>query len=403
MFAFRSLSPARCRGCGHAPGLSRRAFLAARKAQNIHTTASNQDDETSSSPRIRRQASASANDDIQRLASESPAPDRPRQQLIRRTVIEGSSASPPSEVKRRSDFGSRGLRDRGRARGRGRGAGRGRRRGGGPSNDDEYGEDEAGEEEEELPAEEELGVYHAEDFIDGRDLQGYQFVTTRLSRAMGMEDEAASKMKEGREKGDTEMVKQAEALQEAIPAQLKQALQAVQDTEEEVLPRHAPTNVQEGVLKGQLGGVPVGRDGTGGAIEESLRALVNRPHEIYRDPRILAEKAFAGELVKFNNAFEKAKVEERLMSMANTIDASEEDRARSRVKPLSEDGRRAVVERLVSGQYEDVKGAGFKSEMLKRAAQYTSGSWTAGSRDAFLNTIERLMPVAKPTSQVKRS
>ena len=225
------------------------------------------------------------------------------------------------------------------------------------------------------------------------------FVTDHIERAdtldeMENEARAANKL-------DAKYTAALESVRKDMDAQMTEALEFANSTDEEAQPRHTPVELVSGGGKGALGGATVGKAGMGNAVEAELRHVAARSGmqgDLYVEPRELARRLIAGEFVKFRHAFEKRTVlreAETLGWKADTNTAAGEKHVG--FEELGEEARRTLVQRLVQGQYKSPADQGHANSVLRNVARITGGNatYSSGHRAALMKTIGELLPAQR--------
>lgn len=203
---------------------------------------------------------------------------------------------------------------------------------------------------------------------------------------------AQAEANEGEQKNDEEKVQRAARMEQDLDADIEAGLEQLVRTQEEVSPRHLPQPVVDAAFRGDVGDVPVGKVGMGRVVEGGLRLLANRVGHEWEDPKQLARRLVAGELVKFRTVNEKNTVVKLAAQMSKEAGGEAVGFA-----PLAPEARKALMERLVQGRYERPGDAALKSNVMRNIARLTNGNPTypAASRETLLKTIQSMLPAER--------
>lgn len=250
-----------------------------------------------------------------------------------------------------------------------------------------------------LPEEEPLGVGEMREVLRGVTVdfgkgdaemgKGGKEATTATYDVDNMSDRLVKETFEAYEKEERENV---------WDLGIRDAMNHVVATDERSIPRHDPRESDQDIAeRGMIGDVPVGAGGGGNVIEDDLRYFARRVHDEWRDPKQLAQKLVRGDFVKFRNLPEKREVLK--LAIEAGYQPGDEEKSESEnpwFEELNADAKRAMVKRLVGGQYEDVKDRGIKGGYSRGVARLVGGnaSYPSESKAMLLKTINEVMPEA---------
>lgn len=206
--------------------------------------------------------------------------------------------------------------------------------------------------------------------------------------------EAVQMLKEADKSGDDAQKSRAQGILDAVAQDVKRGLEKLIDAQEAVFPSYTPLQLKDGSKPaGMVGGVPVGKDGFGAIVEDALRIIGDRRGHKYEEPRNLARKLIAGEIVKFTDPYEKLVV----TRLANELAYKEEGADAVGFEPLAPAARGDLVKSIVAGQY-DNHAAGVQGDAMKNVARITGGNptYTSGGQSTVLEALQSMLPAQKP-------
>lgn len=203
------------------------------------------------------------------------------------------------------------------------------------------------------------------------------------------QDRAAEVAAMGRKKADERVMAEAEGLDRQVDEVVREALARTERTRDEILVPYEPAEVLLG--KGEVGYAPVGAAGLGSVVEDGVQLLGGRDGERWRDPKLLAERLGRGEFVQFRSELEKKEVGLRLSDLVGKAEEGNEIKG-AVFEPLSEGARKEMVERLVGGQYEDVRDRELGSEVERKVASMVNGYYPSRAKETMLKNLREMMP-----------
>lgn len=275
-----------------------------------------------------------------------------------------------------------------------------RRQRGAAAGDRDAGEDEKDEDLE--PTNYEIMLEdHGDLFASTDELKGYAQVVDLIDGYRELQAETDSAVEKAK-RGDGAMSEEeAEARRGELDDVIHEAMDHILEVDERYLPRYLPQESWTSAARpGTLGEVPTGPLGMGARLEDNLRYVAQQVGHESRNPKHLAEKLISGEFVKFTHAPEKYQVLKAAEQMAWEPGQSYGTENVGFEEP-SDDAKRSLVTRVVSGQYSNPKDSALKGKFAQNVARILNGNATypSASKDMLLRTIAQLMPeeVAKPS------
>lgn len=175
---------------------------------------------------------------------------------------------------------------------------------------------------------------------------------------------------------------------------IRDAMNHLIETDERSTPRHSPAHSGQRIAnKGSIGDIAVGSQSTVNVLEDDLRYLAKRAGAEWQHPRELALKLIQGELVKFRDLPEKREVLKLAEEMGYTP-GQEAGTVNIGFAEVDGDARKALVKRLVAGQYKDANDAKVTGKYAQGVARLLGGNATyrAEGKQQLLKTIMELMP-----------
>lgn len=175
---------------------------------------------------------------------------------------------------------------------------------------------------------------------------------------------------------------------------IRDAMNHLIETDERSTPRHSPVHSDQQIAdRGSIGDIAVGSQSTANVLEDDLRYLAKREGAEWQDPRELALKLIQGELVKFRDVPEKREVLKLAEEMGYTP-GQEPGTENIGFEEVDGAARKALVKRLVAGQYKDANDAKVTGKYAQGVARLLGGNATyrAEGKQQLLKTIMELMP-----------
>ncbi|KAI9668809.1 MAG: hypothetical protein M1831_000878 [Alyxoria varia] len=235
-----------------------------------------------------------------------------------------------------------------------------------------------------------LQEHHPDAFDTQQDAHLYGGLMAKIAKIRSDAQEADAELAKARDPPEKE---RAQRRKEEIDNEVREALQDLQNAKDTVYPPHEPQTHSLEHFRGSVGEVPVGDAGMGAVVEDDLRHLGSQGWQWgWRDPNKLAQRLIDGEFVKFDSFTEKKEVIDLVRSKA-AMQGEDGELKKVRFRPLREETRRSVVERLAGGQIE--QGSRQQNPILRTVEDLTKGSVAPKARGTMLETVRDLMPKQK--------